>query len=156
MQFHKEFYHKVPVLLTHIKSTSIIFDPNLNFDMLHCLCHKRFKVVLVIKFLGTFDRWLILMHQDYWNSFFPFSGYNKFDSNHQIFYRMSHYVLANHARKDLLQKFDNKVRYIPRLFLIISIRKRSVFYKLVFNFLLIQHQNFRFHNLVTFEQKVKW
>ena len=56
MQFHKEFYHKVPVLLTHIKSTSIIFDPNLNFDMLHCLCHKRFKVVLVVKFLGIFDR----------------------------------------------------------------------------------------------------
>ena len=56
MRFHKEFYHKVPVLLTHIKSTSIIFDPNLNFDMLHCLCHKRFKVVLVVKFLGIFDR----------------------------------------------------------------------------------------------------
>ena len=103
MQFHKEFYHKVPVLLTHIKSTSIIFDPNLNFDMLHCLCHKRFKVILVFKFLEIFLRSCVVN----FNAarligllfFFLQIMYNNLNSNHQI-YNHDTVKLGNKERFD--------------------------------------------------------
>ena len=120
MQFHKEFYHKLPVLLTHIKSTSIIFDPNLNFDMLHCLCHKRFKVVLVVKFLGIFDRLCVvnfnasrLINRTY---FFFFTDYKNLSSNHQI-HHMSHdynKLLANHTAMERIYYRSLISRYVQK------------------------------------------
>ena len=119
MQFHKEFYHKVPVLLTHIKSTSIIFDPNLNFDMLHCLCHKRFKVILVFKFLEIFVRSCVVN----FNAakligllfFFLQIMYNNLKSNHQIYNHMSHdynKLLANHTAMERIYYRSLISRYV--------------------------------------------